>query len=236
MLVHLAAIRELDARALVLRERLQSSEVLPDLDTVVRRAFGGAGPERDVIFSLAHLRVTEPSLPLEALRATAEREGHDAASMVLRVDGPYRRASLAEPNLPVSRLFGLTRRATQTGWGFTGSRAWVRRVNATARERFLRDPRPAVVATLLTHDTTVLEDVLWLASRRPSSAPILRAIATSPWLRFRGVREALAQNPFTETWLSLILLPTIDTHVLDAASVDPLLVETAHRFSARHHA
>jgi len=49
-----------------------------------------------------------------------------------------------------------------------------------------------------------------IASRRPTSAPIVFAIAADErWMRRIEVRTAIAENPFTPTEVALCILPTL---------------------------
>ena len=210
-LSQLASIAELPARALVLAERLLGAPTssVPELDEVVRRAFSGSGPDRDVLVSLARLRVTRDDLPIAALAAFAAEHGLAAASLVLSSDSAVRRlpphAHLAEPLAPATALTSLPWKNRPREL----SRVSLRVRTEHVRERLLRDPRPEVVAALLAFDTTRLDDVLRVASRRPSSAMLGRAVVASRWLGLLPVREALVANPFTEAWLALVLLPTV---------------------------
>lgn len=225
MLGKLAAIPELHARGLALAERLaQEPGALAELDGVVRRAVNGSGPDRDVVLALAHARVTRDDLPIGAYRAEADRRALAAASLVLRTDGAYRnlrpRGRLSEPTTPASSLPTLAYRTAPRDL----MRAAHRIYTLPLRERLVRDPRPEVVAALLDLDTTTLGDALRIASRRPSSPALSRAVAASRWLGHLPVREALVRNPFTETWLSLVLLPTVRKAILNAAPIDPELL------------
>ncbi|MBL8716900.1 MAG: hypothetical protein JNL79_12940 [Myxococcales bacterium] len=234
MLTKLSAIPDLHARALALGERLATDPAaLAELDALVRRAMNGGGPERDVVLALVHLRVTRDDLPIGAWRAEADRRSLVAASLVLRTDGAYRnlrpRGKLSEPTAASSNLVTLAWKAAPRDL-YTRQGQLIR--NAPLRERLLRDPRPEVVAALLEIDTTTVADALRVAARRPSSPALARAVAASRWLGQLPVREALVRNPFTETWLSLVLLPTVRRVILLAAPIDPELVRAVRSLEA----
>lgn len=227
MITTLAAIPDLPARAAALADRLTRAptQIVSDLDALVRRAASGAGDARDVLVAFAHLRVTRP-FDLEALRAAAAAQGLERAAMILRDDAAHRalprHGRLPEPLRPARAVHALSSRA----WPHAARGMW-RVHTATTREALLRDPRAAVVGALLDVEGVDLSDVLRLASRRPSTAEIVRTIAASRWLGQLPVREALVRNPFTETWLALVLLPTVRRSALVGAPVDPRLMEAA---------
>lgn len=225
MLGALHTVSDLAARAAAIAERLRGdSAVVSELESVVRRAAAGSGPDRDVLIAFVRARVTHEDLPIDALRARAVEQGLAAAESVLRSDRAHRALArigrLPEPLVPARAVFGLRYQPvfTRQGW---------RVRSALTRERLLRDPRAVVIGQLLELQGTTLADVLRLASRRPSTPEIVSTIASSPWLGQLSVREALVRNPFTDTWLALAMLPTVRRSVLVAASLDPELTRVA---------
>lgn len=231
MLAKLSAILDLGARAgglgAHLRERPEPA--LAQLEVLTRHAAHGDGGARDVLVAHAFLRVTRDELALEDLHALAIERGHVLAARLFRSDGPLRamgaHGRLPEPITPVSSVY----RFEATMHDPRLSRLGARLRTVDLRERLLRDPRAEVVAHLLSHDALSLGDVVRLAARRPSSPAVARTIAASRWLGQQRVREALVCNPYVETWLSLVLLPTVARGICRGAHVDPELV----RFEAQ---
>lgn len=208
-LAALAAISDLRARAAALDLRLRAdvrgSAVA--LEALTRSAAAGDGRSRDVLLAFALLRATrdDPAL-FSALSAVA--------SELPMVEPLFRTTSSAraiprhariEPMVPAFAYRALPhlRSAPLPIW-----------LGAT-RERVLRDPRASVVAALLGGAPMELRDVLRIAARRPSSSDVAVAVASSRYLGELSVREALVRNPFTPGWLSLVLLPTVRTRLVD---------------------
>ena len=77
-------------------------------------------------------------------------------------------------------------------------------------ELLCRHPDPVFVGRLLEQRWLRLADVVTIASRRPTTPALLRAIATRDiWLRHAAVRVALAENPYTPSGLGLALWATV---------------------------
>lgn len=82
------------------------------------------------------------------------------------------------------------------------SRAWL--------EQLLLEPEPSIILRLCNNPRLTLQDLLRVAARRPTIPDVQWAIAQSPrWLAQLPIRSALLSNPYTETTLSLLLLPTL---------------------------
>ncbi len=72
----------------------------------------------------------------------------------------------------------------------------------------LRHPSLSLRRKLLAEPALEEREVLWLASQRPTRAGLLLAIADDDRWFFRPrVRAALAQNPYTPSWLVAAILP-----------------------------
>jgi hypothetical protein len=90
-----------------------------------------------------------------------------------------------------------------------------RKALARGRDRFmidrlLRDPHPAVIRNVLNNPRVTEEDVVRLASRRPTFPDVQIEIAKSPRFGHRPrVRLAIVQNPFSPTSLSVPLVPML---------------------------
>jgi hypothetical protein len=225
VLAKLSAVLDLGARAgglgAHLRERPEAA--LAELDVLTRHAARGDGGARDVLVAHAFLRVTHGELPLAELRALAIDRGQARAARLFRSDGPLRtmgaHGRLPEPIAPVSSVYRFE--ATMHDPRISRLGAQLRTVDL--RERLLRDPRADVVLHLLSHDALSLADVVRIAARRPTTPAIARTLAASRWLGQQRVREALVCNPYVDTWLSMVLLPTVRRGICRGAHVDPEL-------------
>lgn len=77
-------------------------------------------------------------------------------------------------------------------------KALARRPDRFALERLARDPHPAVIERLLANPKLTEDDVLRMASRRPSTPAVLLSIARSArFVRSARIRLALVLNPQT---------------------------------------
>jgi hypothetical protein len=76
----------------------------------------------------------------------------------------------------------------------------------TRLDRLLLDPEPSVVCNLLRNPHLTEQDVLRLASRRPTRTEIQKEIHQSRWGSRYRIRLALVCNPYTPTDLSLKLV------------------------------
>jgi hypothetical protein len=160
---------------------------------------GAAQAGVDTLRALREAHIIADPSPLHLLH-------HAAASCLLVTLPPLRR--LASPSAPPpdrDQTLGhkLARAALPT--------------RDPAFERLLLDPAPAVIARLCQNPRLTLQDLLRVAARRPTHAEAQWAIARSPrWLAQPPIRAALALNPYTETTLSLRLLPSLPRADLDA--------------------
>ncbi len=222
MLEQLSSIADLKVRAAALDVRVRAdvrgSAIA--LDAIARRAAHGDARCRDVLLAFVWLRVTRDDLrPIDALAAVAPQSPLFRTTSAARGLGarartepfvPARRAVRAFSNHVVHYVNGgetvahYFQAARMPGWF------------AHDRDRALRDPRASVIARVLASPVE-LRDVLRIASRRPSTPDVARAVAASRYLGELSVREALVRNPFTPAWLSLILLPTVRRRVVDLA-------------------
>ncbi|MCA9618512.1 MAG: hypothetical protein KC731_05815 [Myxococcales bacterium] len=77
------------------------------------------------------------------------------------------------------------------------------------RDSARQHPSIRLRRAILTEPALTEGEVLWMAAARPTRAGLLLAIAEEDrwWSRVR-VRDALAQNPYTPTWLVAALLPS----------------------------
>lgn len=128
---------------------------------------------------------------------------------------------LPEARLPLERDVSLGER-----------RAMAAGSNRRYLERLLMDPNPLVIAKLMQNSALLPQDVLVIASRRPTLNALLMPIASSwRWLQHHDIREALARNPFIATGIALKLLPTLQVRTLrqikDSGDLHPGVVRFA---------
>jgi hypothetical protein len=121
-----------------------------------------------------------------------------------------------EPRVPLSHLTLGERRAL------------ARRPTPQAIEKLLVDPDPVVVRNLLGAPRITERDVVKIAARRATPAPVLLEILKSPRFGSREhVRIAVARNPRTPFAVALSVLPSLDSRAIleiarDPAQSDPL--------------
>lgn len=97
-------------------------------------------------------------------------------------------------------------------------------------DRLGRRPDRAVLRVLLCDRSVRDRDVVNIAARRPTTAPIVaELLAHLGWMARLSVRIALVENPFTPTRIALLLLPTCSSRLrsLAKANVHPRLRELA---------
>ncbi len=104
----------------------------------------------------------------------------------------------------------------------------------TILDRLLMDPEPLVIRKLLNNPHLRIRDIKVIASRRPTTPELLQEVVYHPkWFRRFGAREAVVRNPYSDTGLSLKLLPTLGIKVLRriafSGDLHPLIHEAAKR-------
>lgn len=194
VLRRLGAVSEDTMREALWREvltALEPPDVLPILAEVRRSLAAGELPGR--LGWLALVRT------LEALRGGpialklymhAKANGDEATTALLLEPPPAKKAeahALQRPPLHKDREITLGER-----------RAWARKHDRAVLARLLFDPDPGVVANLLNNPRITEADVLRVASRRPTVAPVLQTVFRhARWGRTRPVQMALVLNPYT---------------------------------------
>lgn len=236
----LSSLPDLASRRMVLREKIlcDPASGVWEMDAIVRRAQGGTPIARDATVALGSMligmRHAGETTSLEALRIEAERAGLAAVAALLG-DAPAHRA-LA----PLGRLreVSLGERAFFRRWPcadgpfVTRSTIYRLRLRSGLRERFSAHPSPVFIGRLLRELWLDLEDVLQVASRRPTTPALAFELAYHDrWFQRIEVREAMVQNPFTPTGLVLSLLPStrrrLLAHLRDAGDAHPLVSSAA---------
>jgi hypothetical protein len=209
----LAAIREIRPRAAALQARLRADvhAGAHALESLAHAAVRGDARARDVLIAFSWFRASQvvsdlvgaladaaPECPLFRTTTAARCLSARARMEPLATSFAHRFLLVSIPGIP-----GL-------------SYLMRRRIDAPLRERVLRDPRAPVIARVLDGNVEI-RDVLRIAARRPSTAELACTVASSRFVRELCVREALVRNPFTPTWLSLVLLPTLRVRMVDLA-------------------
>jgi hypothetical protein len=92
-------------------------------------------------------------------------------------------------------------------------------------QRLLVDPDAQVIRVLLGNPHLTENDVLAIASRRPTRQEVLRVVFESGWLARYAVKRALVLNPYTPGELAVRLLPTLVLSDLRAIAHDPAASE-----------
>jgi hypothetical protein len=180
-------------------------EVAEALEYVCMLAEQAEARARDVLDAwMTHLVEPANEEYWTEMRSLAEREGLLALGRLLRRRRTIYEANVRDPQeRPTSALQG---RALTLG---------ERKALARGRDRFmidrlLRDPHPAVIKNLLGNPRVTEDDVIRLASRRPTFPDVQTEIARSSRFGHRPrVRLAIVQNPFSPTSLSVPLVPLL---------------------------
>jgi hypothetical protein len=143
-------------------------------------------------------------LALEAVNLAARREGLLGLGwMLLRPD----------PMLSVERLI-LRQRGRAMSLGERKSVATG--FDRTALERIVHDTDPAVIERLCRNPRVLEQHILTVVTRRPTMPEILRVVAREPrWSRRATIREAIAQNPYTDTGMAIRMLPGLPIPALE---------------------
>jgi hypothetical protein len=182
-----------------------SLEVAEALELVCRLAEQAEPRARDVLDAwMTHLVDAENEAYWAEIRAIADRDRLLALGRLLRRRRTIHEANVRDPlERPPTALQG---RSITLG---------ERKALARGRDRFmldrlLRDPHPAVIRNILSNPRVTEDDVIRLASRRPTFPDVQVEIARSPRFGHRPrVRLAIVQNPFSPTSLSVPLVPLL---------------------------
>ena len=99
-------------------------------------------------------------------------------------------------------------------------------------ERLIHDPDPLVLQKILKNPAIQKQDVVLVASRRPTTPELLETILSQwRWMQHHEVREALARNPYIQTGYALKILPTLHLHVLREVTLSGELHHGIKRFA-----
>ncbi len=211
---------------------LSTEEAVWWIDQLLRGALWGRSPEIDAMMAcsdwLIRLRAEDEYTRLQKLFEEAHNSRRQSVVMLLRDPPPHlimpKKAKLPEVNLQMGREISLGER-----------RSMARGRDKRLLERLLLDPSPLVLEKLLDNPNVRTEDILMVASRRPTKPELLQPIVFHKrWFRELTVREAIVFNPYTPTGISLKLLPTLPIQLLrrvrDAGDLHEVLQETGEMF------
>lgn len=210
---------------------LPVEEAVWSIDQLIRGALWGDEAALEAMLAcsywLIHVRLEDDYELLKSLFEAAYEADRQAVLSLMR-DAPPQRSlaagrSLPEVRLPMERDTTLGERRAMAG----GS-------NRRMLERLLMEPSPLVISRLLDNPHIRLQDVIVIASRRPTTPDLLEEVAlNAKWFRRHDVREALALNPFVATGLALKILPTLHVATLRLAAnggdLHPIVSESAKR-------
>ena len=199
------------------------------IDQLLRGSLWGRAPETDAMLAcvswLIWLRDQDAYEFIQSLYIHAHEDNRAAVLFLLR-DPPAHRAMPDNARLPEVRL-PLPREVT-----LGERRQMAAGPNRQLLERLIYESSPLVIQKILGNSHIRLQDVLVITSRRPTLPEILREVVNHEgWFREMKVREALVQNPYLPTGISLKLLPTLHVDVLrklrHAGDLHPMVQEAA---------
>jgi len=145
-----------------------------------------------------------PGIFSEILRA-ANSLGLEGPPLILEYHGPNRRAEELPPLPdPIGDRLSLGHKKTAA-----------RGMRSHLLERLLKDPDPRVVREVLRNPRLREEEVLAIASRRPSTEELFKHLVRSTrWIVRQPVARAIAMNPYAPVRLALMLMVTLPSTVL----------------------
>jgi hypothetical protein len=109
-----------------------------------------------------------------------------------------------------------------------------RKVDGDRIARFAMEPDPSVIRELLLNPRLTEDMVVRIAARRPARVPVLNETWRSTrWSLRRGVRAALAMNPYTPPEVALKLLPQLQRADLVAIAGDGSLHAGVRELAAK---
>ena len=226
------------------RDRLREATltVAQELETVLAGAASGDQRARGAALPCCvALAQDDGGEYLDELRSHAERAGLPITRAVLRSAAPHRAMSPRGRLTDWHASLALFVRAPRVVYHDDEGRRHAAQLTPSQAERMTRlctpsmdkvlaEPDPARVKKLLSWEALRPGEVLRIASRRPTTAAIVRVlVANLRWAARRDIREALVLNPFTPTGIALKLLPTVSTprQLLANAPLHPLIFAAA---------
>lgn len=226
------AFPELQMRRAKLDEVLRAlspEEAVWFIDQLVRGALWGRTAEVDAMLAtsswLIRLRLADEYELLQGLYVAAHETKRDSILSMLR-DFPAHQAlgpgvRLPDTKLPIPREVSLGEKRTLAS-------GQDRRI----LERLIHDNNPLVIEKLMRNPLIRIQDVIAMASRRPTLPALLIPIVMSDsWFIETRVRETLVQNPFVPTGIALRVLPTLHATLLRklrfSGDLHPEIVEKA---------
>lgn len=210
-----SAFPELQMRRAKLDEvlrRLEAEEAVWFIDQLVRGALWGRTAEVDALLAtsswLIRLRLADEYELLQGLYVAAHETKRDSILSMLR-DFPAHQAMgpnarLPDTKLPITREVSLGEKRTMA----SGQ-------DRRLLERLIHDNNPLVIEKLMRNPLIQIQDVIAIASRRPTlPALLIPVVMSDSWFIETRVRETLVQNPYVPTGIALRVLPTLHTTIL----------------------
>ncbi len=221
LLRRLGAVPEPAMRAAVWRQLFDNAPAAQTLEVVDAALADGRARRGDgqvAVLSLMKFMAVEREKAIRVLLPMATVTGHGELLALLADREPARVAHVKElqvSNPDEDRELTLGERRTR-------ARSTDR--NVIARLLFDQDPR--VITHLLQNPRLREQDVLRIASRRPTGSAVLRVLFQHPrWGTQRPVQAALAQNPYSPLEIGLGLVGLLDPETLRKISRDAGLHE-----------
>ena len=213
------------------REGLDAMETAWCIDPLLRGALWGhpGAPEAmlAMIWWLIQMRLEDEYDRIKDLFVASHQGERFAVTDLVREVPPYRSLPkgrrLPEVRLPMDRDTTLGERRMLAGGP---KRKFL--------DRLLMDPSPLVIEKLMNNPQVRLQDVMTVATRRPTVPEILQVVVLHRrWFGRYDARAAVVQNPFADTGLVLKLLPTMRLKTLrslvNSGDLHPLIHESAGR-------
>ncbi len=146
---------------------------------------------------------------LYSILEMARREDFSACLLLLEDHGPRNAPDrLGPPPDPICENMSLGHR-----------KAAARGVRSPVLERLLKDPDPRVVREALRNPRLREEEVVAIASRRPSPEELFHNLAAAPeWIKRGAVQRAVVFNPYAPVTLVVFLLVCLASQTLDEAA------------------
>lgn len=216
VLRRLGAVPEPAMRAAIWRElfdKAPASQVVVVVDAVLAAGRTRRAGTQEALLSLMKFMAAEREKAIRVLLPIATVTGHGDLLALLADQEPARIAhsdELKSPNPDHDRELTLGER-----------RAKARSTDRNVITRLLFDQDPLVIAHLLQNPRIREQDVLRIASRRPTGSAILRGLFQHPrWGIQRPIQAALAQNPYSPLEIGLGLVGVLDLETLRKISRD----------------
>ena len=216
VLRRLGAVPEPAMRAAIWREVFDdapSMDVIEIVDAALSAGRARTAGGQVAVLSLMKFIAREREKAIRVLLPMATVTGHAELLALLADQAPARVAHGDELDVP--------RHAEERELTLGERRARARRVDRNVLSRLFFDQDPVVITHLLQNPRMREQDVLRIASRRPTGSAVLRVIFQHPrWGVLRPIQAALAQNPYSPLEIGLGVVGLLDQASLRTISRD----------------